>query len=453
MKNRITFSPRASLAMTGMCIQQMGIWQMIGQRLIIRQKVIHHSPLEKLQDAFINIMAGGQGVVEVNSRVKPDEGMWRAFGRKRCADQSTVSDTLNACNQENVQQMQAAMKAVYQRFGAGYRHDYGHQWQLLDVDMSGMPAGRQGEGVEKGYFAQQKTRRGRQLGRVVASLYDEVVLDRLYPGKRQLDRCLQELVTEGEKVLALNPGNRRRTIIRVDAGGGRDADINWLLNRHYLVLVKVKHGGRSAKLCRSVTQWYQDPKVPLRQVGWVESPHAYEQPSRQLGLRHRKKNGQWSYHVLVFNLTDAMLLWLTGQPLPDEPSPDALLFTALDAYDRRGGGAETTIRGSKQGLGITKRNKKRFAAQEMLLLLGQLAYNLISWTRDGLAACMARLRHFGMFRMVRDAFHISGKLTFDERGHIIQITLNQAHHLASSFVHAFAQFLARDGTVAILDEI
>jgi hypothetical protein len=66
---------------------------------------------------------------------------------------------------------------------------------------------------------------------------------------------------------------------------------------------------------------------------------------------------------------------------------------------------------------------------------------------------MARLRHFGMLRMVRDAFHISGKLTFDERGHIIQITLNHAHHLASSFVHAFAQFLARDGTVAILDEI
>ena len=49
--------------------------------------------------------------------------------------------------------MRQAVQAIYQRYGVGYAHDYGRSWQLLDIDMSGMPAGRQGNGSEKGYFA------------------------------------------------------------------------------------------------------------------------------------------------------------------------------------------------------------------------------------------------------------------------------------------------------------
>jgi hypothetical protein len=49
----------------------------------IRQKVIKHKPLDKLLDAFINILAGGHGMVEVNTRVRPDEALQRAFGRGR----------------------------------------------------------------------------------------------------------------------------------------------------------------------------------------------------------------------------------------------------------------------------------------------------------------------------------------------------------------------------------
>jgi len=82
-----------------------------------------------------------------------------------------------------------------------------------------------------------------------------------------------------------------------------------------------------------------------------------------------------------------------------------------------------------------------------------LAYNITSWVRNGLAFCQVRLQHFGMLRMVRDAFHIAGCLSFDADAHIVQISLNQAHQLAASLVHAFAPFLARDGTVANLRQI
>lgn len=453
MNNCISYSPRASLAIVGIKIRQMGIWDMIGREVKIQQKTVTHTPLQKLQDAFINIMAGGQGIVEVNQRVKPDVSLSAAFGRERCADQSGVSATLNACQAENVAQMRQAMQTIYQRYGAGYRHDYGRKWQLLDIDMSGLPAGRQGEGSETGYFAKQKNKRGRQLGRVYATLYDEIVAERLYRGRTQLNRSLPGLVAAAETMLNLNPGLRKRTILRIDGGGGNDADINRLLTSGYQLLVKVVHWKRVEKLAATVSTWQTDPKDPRRQAGWVSPPFAYDQPTRQLAVRCQTKKGKWQTAILVFNLTDEQLGWLNEQGKRSFSPPVDPLWLAVYAYDLRGGGVETAIKGSKQGLRITKRNKKSFHAQEMLLLLGQLAYNIISWVRNGLASCQAKLRQFGMLRMVRDAFHIAGCLSFDANGHIVQISLNKAHELAPPFVTAFASFLARDGTVANLRQI
>lgn len=450
MNNYTEFSARASLAVVGVRLQQKRIWKTIEQWVQIKQKVIKHEPLDKLLDAYINILAGGQGLVEINTRVRPDRALQRAFGRESCAEQSVVSDTLNACTSETVIQMRQALREVYQMHSQGYRHDYQRIWQVLDVDMTGMPAGRKGEGVTKGYFAGRKNRRGRQLGRVVATLYDEIVTEHLYDGKTQLDRSLQEIVGAAEEVLDLDPERRRRTIVRVDAGGGRDADLNWLLDRDYHLLGKVKHWKRAAKLARSVTIWYPDPKVPARQIGWVEAPHSYVRPTRQLAIRTLKRNGKWSYHVLVFTLDNDTLFWLARQPIRQHPSTTHIMFAALRAYDLRGGGAETVIKGSKQGLGLTKRNKSRFAAQEMLALLAQLAYNFISWTRNSLADHTPGLRRFGMLRMVRDLFHIDGKIELDAQGHILQITLNRAHPLAAFIIQALPSLVPCDGLSLIL---
>lgn len=447
------FSARASLAVMGKYVHQMKIWQTVEKHVHIKQKVIRHKPLDKLMDAFINILAGGAGLTEVNTRVRPDRVLQQAFGREGCADQSTVSDTLNACTDRTVGQMRQAMQEIYRIHSQGYRHDYNQGWQVLDVDMTGMPAGRQGEGVTKGYFSGQKNRRGRQLGRVIATLYDEIVVECLYDGKRQLDRSLQALVTDAEQVLKLTKRRRQRTIVRVDAGGGRDEDINWLLRRDYHILGKVKNWRRAAKLAQSVTVWYPDSKVPKREVGWVESPHEYDRPTRQLAIRHRKKDGTWSYHVLVFTLTDSMIFWLARRPFRKNHTPEEVLFASLQAYDLRSGGVETTIKGSKQGLGLIKRNKRLFAAQEMLVLLAQLAYNLISWTRNLLAVQSPSLRRFGMLRMVRDVFHIPGKAILDSQDRILRITLTNSHVLAPPLVRALAPILDQGNVLLNLGQI
>lgn len=436
---QIEYSACASLVALGVQFQQLKVWAVVKEHVIIKQKVRRHQPLDKLLDSFISILAGGNGLVEINTRVRPDHALQLAFGRPVCAEQSTVSRTLNACTVENVTQMRTALKVILRLHGQSYRHDYEKRWQVLDVDLTGMPAGRQGEGVTTGYFPKAKNRRGRQLGRVLATLYDEIIVDRLYDGKRVLHRSLQELVTRAEDVLELAENKRESTIVRVDAGGGEDEDIDWLLQRHYGILAKAKSWRRAQKLAASVTDWHLDPKVPEREVGWVTAPHTYAAATRQLAVRHRKKNGQWSYHVLVFNLADAMLYYLTDRPMSPAPNTIEVLLTALHAYDRRGGGVETHNKGDKQGLGLSHRNKHSFAAQEMLVLLGQLAHDVVIWTRNDLADSDPRLHKYGIQRTVRDALHIDGRVAIGPDGHVEQVILNGRHPLATAFHNAFSR--------------
>jgi hypothetical protein len=115
------FSARASLAAVGKWMRQRGVWKIIEEHVVIEQKVLRYKPLDKLLDALINILAGGHGLVEVNTRVKEDEGLQRAFGRMGCAEQSVVSDTLNVCTSQTVGQMVALQ--VVSPHSQGDRHN------------------------------------------------------------------------------------------------------------------------------------------------------------------------------------------------------------------------------------------------------------------------------------------------------------------------------------------
>lgn len=453
MKQYTRFSGQASLAVVGVHMNQMGLWQVVEQEVQIRQKVLRHRPIDKLKDAFINILAGGHGLVETNLRVRSDAALQRAFGRTSCAEQSTISETLNACTAATVDQMQVALRRLYRAHGSGYRHDYAASYQLLDVDMTGLTAGQQAEGATKGFFPGRRNRSGRQVGRVVASAYHEIVYEQLFAGNVQLEQSLVTLVTAAEDVLELTAARRARTIIRADAGAGTDDDINWLLARGYRILVKVRNWRRVNKLVQTVETWVPDPNVPERQFGWVTQPFAYVLPTRQLAVRWLTKTGDWHYRVLVFNLDDSLLFTLARQPVVSMPTAVQCLTAAMTAYDLRSGSIEVSFKGGKQGLGINKRNKRNFHAQAMLVLLAQLAYHTTLWLRCRLTAHSATFKHWGMLRMIRDLFHIPGQVRFDRRGHIRQVTLNRRHALAPPFVAAMTTTCARHGTHLNLGKI
>lgn len=437
------YSPHASLALVGQTLRQWRIWEAIEQRVVIAQKTVKDSPLAKLKDAFITILAGGHGVVEVNTRLRSDRGLQRAFGRDRCAEQSCVSETLNRGDATTVQQLQTALRVSFQAHSSAYRHAYARGWQVLDVDLTGLPGGRLGEGVSKGYFAGRPNCRGRQVGRVLATLYDEIVTEALYPGRRQLGQSVQSLVEAAEQVLDLDAARRQRTVIRLDSGGGSDADVNWLLARGYRLLVKMKAGNRAAKLAQTVTTWQPDPKDTGRDVGWVPVPQAYGQPTRQVAVRVRKADGSYGYSVLVCRAPDAALAQLAGRPWRAAADP---IWAVVYAYDRRGGAAETQFKGDKQGLGLTKRHKQRFSAQEILMELAQLAHNLLIWTRNRLAPSAPRLRRLGILRLVRDVCTVPGRLTFDGDGQLCRVVLNRDHPWAT----VFRGFAASDSRLSVI---
>src|SRR2546430_11165001 len=212
------FSPCASLAALGSKLQELDVFEPIRATVRIAQKTVKHSPLDKVYDAFITLLAGAHGLVEINTRLRSDPVLQAAFGRTACAEQSVVQETLDACTAENVRQMEQAVQTIYRRHSQGYRHDYEADWQILDVDRSGLLCGKKAALASKGYFAKQRNRRGRQVGRVLATRYDEVVVDQLFSGTTQLSTALHPLVTAAAQTLDLDAAQRARTIVRVDAG-------------------------------------------------------------------------------------------------------------------------------------------------------------------------------------------------------------------------------------------
>ncbi len=452
------FTPAASLAALGVKLQQLNVFEPIDRLVHIAQKTVKHSPSNKLYDGFIALLAGAHGVVEINTRLRTDRALQRAFGREQCAEQSVVQQTLDSCTPANVTQMEQAMDDIYRQHSRGYRHNYAADWQVLDVDMSGWLCGKQAAFATKGYFAKQaRNRRGRQLGRVLATRSQEVVVDRLFPGNCQLNATLQTLVTAAQTTLQLTPEQRSRTLVRIDAGGGSAPNVNWLLSEGYEVVGKACSGQQSRLLATTVQHWITDTQVPERQIGWVrQEPADFVRPVRRVAVRSRKPNGQWGVGVLICSLSDQAVLHLTGVPLEAAADEQAVLRALVALYDQRGGGIETSFKGDK-GIGLTKRNKKRFEAQHMLMLLGSLAHNVLVWAHEWLNApapaepeqaqptrlsCREPLPHYGPLRLVRDVFHISGFLRWDAGGHLVEIVLNQDALLARRILFSLRQLLA-----------
>lgn len=450
------FSPRATLAALGLRVRSLKFFDTIGTHVRIPQKTVRHSPLEKLTDAFIAILSGAHGLSEINTRVRSDHALQRAFGRTACAEQSVVQETLDACTADNVRQMELAVDLIFRAHSRAFRHNYEAGLQLLDADMTGLPCGAKAERATKGYFSAQGIRHGRQQGRVVAPHYDEVVVDRLFAGHVQLTTALQPLIEATERTLELTAAHRARTVIRMDAGGGSMDDVNWLLGRGYHVHGKDFSTKRAEHFALSVPEWYDDPRRAGRQFGWaLVKPGQYARDDmRRIALRWRKKNGQRCTAMLLSTLQPADVFALLGKPRGQMRDPQAVLSAYGQLYDERGGAVEIEIKESKQGLGITKRNKKRFAAQAMVMLLGQLAHNLVVWFKRWLMEAVEtpKLKRYGVPRLVRDVLTISGMVEVSEARVVTRITLNKAAPLARHCLKALQALLKREHVRVILGE-
>jgi hypothetical protein len=449
-------SSHASLAALVASLQARGIFDELRAGVHIAQKTVKDSPQDKVQDILLALLSGTRRLVELNTLLRQDAALQQAAGRQRCAEQSVAQQTLDAATEQNGHELQQVLSRLLQHHAQVAHHPFRSAFLILDVDLTGLPAGKGAQGSVKGFFSEPKSRRGRQQGRVLASQYGEIVVDALYPGNTLLVSKLGELIAQAEAVLRLKPSQRRRTIVRVDGGGGSMGCLNGLLKSGYAFASKEYSARRAHLLATSVTDWVPDTAQPNRQMGWVTAQSRdYEGAVRRLAVRSRSTKGRWQYAILLFgNLTDCEVLRLVGE----RPTTDAatIMRAYLHFYDQRGGGVESSFGQDKSGLGITKRNKKRFDAQRFLMLLGTLAHNLVIWSRRWLAQSSpevaGRLQHYGIKRIIRDLYQIRGILHFDAQGRLCAITLCSATSLAKLVLVPLRHVLAPSSIDINLDK-
>jgi hypothetical protein len=180
-------------------------------------------------------------------------------------------------------------------------------------------------------------------------------------------------------------------------------------------------------------------------MGWSQGEHLYDdgwhypEHLRRLVICWTTRNGQSKYALLLSTLAPEEVLSLLQLPasLIDDPAAVANAYAKL--YDLRGGTIEIENKEDKQ-IGLVKRAKKRFEAQQMIVALNTLAHNLLVWARNWLKPCAPRLGMFGLLRLVRDLFQISGFIIIDDEG-VDSIILNRLAPCAKALADAFKLLL------------
>lgn len=363
------------------------------ERVAVPQKTVKHSPQEKLTDALIGILAGCSALYELNQKVRPDLPLQRAFGRERSAEQSTISDTLNAFEEDTVFELREAVEAIHRQHSRVFSHDFGREMLLVEVDLSGLSASKRAEGSTKGYFPGRRNRTGRQLARANAPQYEEILFEKLHAGNQNSCDLLKGTIEEIERVLELapQPEKRGRTLIRLDGGFGTDENLEWLCERSYQFVAKGYSGGRAKKVAKSVPEdgWREGPTTG-QQLGRPKEPHRYGRKTLTVARRWTDQKGKLHHDLLITTLVE----------LGDRE--------VAKLYDGRGA-MEVDIKGDKRGLGIEKRTKKSFYAQEALVLLAQLAHNLLAWFKRWFLTG-TKAQKLGMERLVREVMAMPGQL-------------------------------------------
>ena len=427
-------SSQAPLCAFGEVLRVRKVFQPLHDTVNIPQKTVVYRPTDKLVFLVLGMLSGAETVSEIQSKVRPDLGLLAGFGYQRCADASVIQQTLDASTEATVASLEAALSEIRLKQGQEFQVSSGSQETIpVDIDLSSLPISKRAEGSEKGYVAKKPNTYTRQLARMVCGNTQEIFTQELYPGKTNSDAAFKPMLGKLENVLRLDTVEKRNRVrVRFDAGFGTDANINYALWRGYQLLGKMYNSRRIQKLAGTVEAWESVPTskgVEGREAGWVKQPHRYARRTVQVAVRTPKKDGSWSYAVLVSTDTTATL-------------EDLLL-----EYDRRSGVPENSFSQDYQALSLRKYRKAGFIAQQVLLLLFQLAHNLMIWmkkwvikavevpqdasekTQNAHRKATKMLEERGLKRLRRDILAIPGKVCIEQGTKVVSIRVNPLYPL------------------------
>ena len=321
------FSPRATLAALGIRLQGLHLCGPVRAQVHMAPKTITPPPVQPWSDACIALLAGAHGFVELNTRLRSARGLPAACGRQAGAEQAVVPETLEAGPEGQVAPMHHAMDARARRPSRGSRHDESPSVQGWDAARTGRPCGPPAACATQGSWAQQRHRRGRPLGRVLATRDGAIVVDRRCRGTPPLTSARHPLGQATAQTRALVEATRCRTGWRLEAGGGSVAEVHGLLDHGDHGPGKDDARTRAQTLAASVTAWVDAPRRRARPVGWVTlAPTVSSCPVRRVAVRYRTKNGQWGVGVLIATRSPPAVIALTQQPVARSNDPTAMLL-------------------------------------------------------------------------------------------------------------------------------
>jgi hypothetical protein len=411
---------RASLCALGEYRKRHCFFAPLREQGNIPQKTVRHRPADKLLDGLLGLLCGAKTISQSNVTIRVDPAVQRAFGRKGCADQSTIARTLQACTAETVAQVEQVSQYYLKRYGQTPHHRFAERLLWVDVDGTPMPIGAQAEGSERTWMGRNRSKTGRKTLRCTASNYREILHETLLRGKASAVPALQTALCALEARLGWTRERRPRIVLRLDGGFGTTEGLNWVLSRGYQVVAKISHSGRVRKWRQAIGSW-QSTSSPGREIAAVIHPHRFCRTTRQWVIRTPKDKGGYQYAVLVTTLTDL--------------APAAL----ADAYDGRAM-IEATFCQDKQALGLVTRRQRRWEAQQMVLLLARLAHHLLLWGKGWLSRVpdtRRRLRGYGLVRLLRDVWAVPGVIRW-RRGWMVSVRFSPLHPSAIPLQESFS---------------
>lgn len=383
-------------------------------------KVYDHTVTAKLETLLVSLLVGNRAVYQIDTSIRPDRPLAHAWGQAHFPQQSTIADMLNRVTDTEVAQLQAAIATWMQQHSQALQHPFDTRWLLVDYDTTGLRISKTAEGSTKGFFSGQRNRDGRQLVRVSAPTYHETLSSALYAGNTQAFATLKDVILAFEQQLPAAHQHRQQIIIRSDAGIGTDANINWLLWRGYHVLTKGFSHTRACAQARAVaaSAWLQDGDS-TRWIAPAPTPPRFGRRTKMYVLRWATPRG-WQYSTLISSI------------------PALSPLTTWHLYDGRGA-MEVEIRADKQGLRLPKRHRRQLPAQLVLVLLTDIAHNLLAWLHSATLAD-GPCAEFGTLRMVDDLFSIPGHLEF-KGDRLSKVALLATHPLAAVMQQALTNLL------------
>lgn len=271
----------------------------------------------------------------------------------------------------------------------------------------------------------EKNSYGRQLARVQAPQYHETLFSQIYPGKQDSGSTYIPVLRALDRFLGFIPEQKQRTVLRSDAGFGGDANVDYALADHWHVLTKGKGGRRPGALAHRLPPAAWQPLGNARWVAQVSPPPVHVHPTQCLLLCWQTPSGKIKYATLVCSV----LAWR--------------LHEIVAHYDDRGQ-CETEIQADKGGLKMERRRKKQLAAQEALILLTDLAHNLLAWTSRWMFPATETLAGFGTTRLTEDVLCLPGRLLFHQ-DRLVEVQLNPRHPYASQVAAGLERLLAHFG--------